>query len=38
MVCRTKEELENKVYDNFKVNYKNEEYLVQREISNNVLD
>ena len=32
MVCKTKQELENKVYNNFEANYNNEEYLVQRAI------
>ena len=33
MVCKTKQELENKFYDNFEANYNNEEYLVQRAIN-----
>ena len=32
MVCKTKEELDNKVYDNFEANYNNKEYLVQHAI------
>ena len=32
MVCKTKQELEDKVYDDFEANYNNEEYLVQRAI------
>ena len=30
MVCKTKEELEDKVYDKFEVNYNNESYLADR--------
>ena len=33
MVCKTKQELENKFYDNFEANYNNKEYLVQRAIN-----